>query len=60
MLLLAIILLSVRLIVKENGRFSSQHVAENEAMKRAGITCANSQDRKAQYPDSRKLNVNEL
>lgn len=44
----AILLLCVRIIVKKDGRFSSQHISENKKMKENDIGCATSQDRKAQ------------
>ena len=44
----AMLLLSVRVIIKKNGRFSSQHIADSKAMRDRAITCATGQDGKAQ------------
>ena len=45
---LAMLFLCVRILLKKNGRFSSQHIGENKKMRDNGITCATSQDRQAQ------------
>ena len=45
---LAVVLLSVRIILKKGGRFSSQHIGDNPKMRENGIGCATSQDRQAQ------------
>lgn len=59
-LLLAFILLSVRVIVKRNGKFSSQHISQSKAMRERGISCVNSQDRQAQNDNHLRIDVNNL
>jgi hypothetical protein len=54
----AIVLLSVRVIIKKNGRFSSEHISQNKRMKQDGIHCATSQDREARR--KQKINTKEL
>ena len=59
-LLLAFILLSVRVILKRNGKFSSQHISQSKAMRERGISCVNSQDRQAQNENHLRIDVNNL
>ena len=40
----AMLLLSVRVLFKKNGRFVKTHVSQSKAMKERGITCVQSQD----------------
>ena len=40
----SILLLSVRLIFKKNGRFVKTHVSQSKAMRDRGVTCIQSQD----------------
>jgi len=40
-------LLSVKVLLKKNGSFSSQHIHDNEALRRQGIHCVIDQDREA-------------
>ena len=49
MLIIAICvaLLSVKLIFKKNGKFSSQHVHDNPGLRKQGIHCVVDQDREA-------------
>lgn len=42
---IAVVLLSVKLIFKKNGNFSSQHISDSKAMKERGIHCVIEQDR---------------
>ncbi len=44
---IAVILLSVGVILRKNGRFSSFHIHDSEAMKERGIHCVVDQDREA-------------
>ena len=55
----AFILLSVRVLLKKNGHFSSEHISENKKMREKGIGCATSQDRQAQRKQ-KALDVNQL
>ena len=59
-LLIAFILLSVRVIIKRNGVFSSKHISQSKAMRDRRITCATSQDRQARKQDERKIDVSKL
>ncbi len=43
----AMVLLCVKLLFKKNGRFSSQHVHDNPALRKMGIHCVMDQDREA-------------
>jgi len=47
-LLLAVVLLSVSILLKKNGKFPNIHVGKNPAMRKHGIGCVESQDRQAQ------------
>ena len=40
-------LLSVKLIFRKNGKFSSQHVHDNPGLRKQGIHCVVDQDREA-------------
>jgi len=42
---ICMILLSVRLIFKKNGRFVKTHVSQSKAMRQRGVGCVQSQDR---------------
>ena len=44
---ICIALLSVKVIFKKNGRFSSQHIHDNEALRQQVIHCVLDQDREA-------------
>ncbi|MBQ6966160.1 MAG: hypothetical protein IJP82_10835 [Bacteroidaceae bacterium] len=41
---IAMLLLSVRILLKRNGRFVKTHVSQSKAMRDRGITCVQSQD----------------
>lgn len=55
---LAMIGLCVRVIMKKNGRFSSQHIGGSKAMRERGIHCVNTQDWEERH--KQKINVNKL
>ena len=57
MVLLAIgmALLLVKVLVRKNGTFSSQHIHDSEAMRERGIHCVIDQDREMR--DRKKLNI---
>lgn len=57
---IAVILLCIRVMIKKNGTFSSEHISENKRMKQDGIHCATSQDREARRKNKHQLDVNEL
>ena len=44
---ICIALLSVKLIFRKNGKFSSQHVHDNPGLRKQGIHCFIDQDREA-------------
>lgn len=44
---IAVALLCVKVIVKKNGEFTSQHIHDSQAMKDRGIHCVMTQDREA-------------
>ena len=44
---ICIALLSVKVIFKKSGSFSSQHIHDNEALRQQGIHCVLDQDREA-------------
>lgn len=44
---IAVALMSVKVIVRKNGRFTSQHIHDSQAMKDRGIHCVMTQDREA-------------
>ena len=43
----AMLLFCVKLLFRKNGRFSSQHVHDNPALRKMGIHCVIDQDREA-------------
>ncbi|MBR5698954.1 MAG: hypothetical protein IKX44_10105 [Prevotella sp.] len=44
---IAMALLLIKVLIKKDGRFSSQHIHDSEAMKERGIHCVMEQDREA-------------
>jgi len=44
-------LLSIKVIFKKNGKFSSQHVHDNPGLRKQGIHCVIDQDREARAVD---------
>lgn len=59
-ILISVILLSIKLIFKKNGRFSSLHISDSKAMRERGITCATSQDRVAQRNNQTKMDLRHM
>lgn len=51
---LAMVGLSIRVILRKNGRFSSQHISQNKKMRERGIHCVNTQD----YEERHKAKIN--
>ena len=43
----AFALLSIKVLLKRNGKFSSQHVHDNPGVRKQGIHCVMDQDREA-------------
>lgn len=56
----AMLLLCIRMLIKRDGRFSSEHISHNKRMRRDGIHCATSQDREARHTRPTKLDVKHL
>lgn len=42
---IAFALMSIRILIKKKGDFSSQHVGDSKALKKEGIHCAQTQDK---------------
>jgi len=57
---LCIVLLSIQILLKKNGKFGSEHISENRRMKQDGIHCATSQDRELRRGKKNKIHINEL
>lgn len=60
LLVAAMLLLSVRVLLKKDGKFSSQHISENKRMRQDGIHCATSQDREARRRNTNKIDINQI
>lgn len=48
---IAMALFCVKLLFRKDGRFSSQHIHDSEAMRERGIHCVIDQDREARKKD---------
>ena len=48
---ICVALLSIKVILRKNGKFSSQHIHDNEALRKKGIHCVLDQDREAREAD---------
>ena len=59
-LLVAFLLMAIGVILRKDHSFRSQHISENERMKRDGIHCATSQDREQRRNNKRKINTKNL
>lgn len=42
---IAFVLMSIRILIKKKGKFSSQHVGDSKMLKKEGIHCAQTQDK---------------
>lgn len=60
LLALAMVLLSVRVILYKNGRFHSEHVSQNEHLRKHNVHCINTQDWEARHPDKNKIDTKQL
>lgn len=56
----AFAMLSVKIIFRKNGRFSSMHISDSKPMRDRGITCVQSMDRRERRAAEKKINVKEL
>lgn len=45
---IAFVLMSIRILIKRKGRFSSEHVGDSSALKKQGVHCAQTQDKMEQ------------
>lgn len=57
---LAMILLCVRVILKKNGKFSSQDIGSSPAMRKRGIHCIRTQDWLERQENKNKIDVSKL
>ena len=48
LILAAVLLLSVSILLKKNGKFPNIHVGRNPTMRKRGIGCVEAQDKQAQ------------
>lgn len=48
---IAVVLLSLKVLLKKGGRFSSMHIHDSKAMQERGIHCVIDQDREAREAD---------
>lgn len=48
------VLLGIQILLKKNGKFSSQHIGQSKAMRERGIHCLQAQDKMA-YNDKRNI-----
>lgn len=55
---IAVLLLSIGVILRKDGKFRSEHISQNSRMRKDGIHCATSQDREARK--KQKLNIKDL
>lgn len=55
-LIACVILMSIQIIFKKNGRFPNTHIGNSKALKKEGIHCAKTQDWEA----SKKKNLFDL
>jgi len=55
---LAMVGLCIRVLLKKNGRFSSQHIGGSKAMRERGIHCVNTQDYELRH--QKKLDIKNL
>ena len=49
---IAMILLSIRVLIKKNSSFKSQHIHDNEHLRKKGIHCVIDQDKEARIRDT--------
>lgn len=57
---ISIVLLAIRIIIQKDGKFSSEHISQNQRMRQDGIHCATSQDRENRKKQKKKLHINQL
>ena len=42
---IAFVLMSIRILIKKKGKFSSEHVGQSRTLKKQGVHCAQTQDK---------------
>lgn len=52
----SIAFLSIKLLVKKNGRFPNTHIGHSAAMRKRGITCVQSMDRMERIDNPHRIN----
>lgn len=52
---IGMVLLLIKVIIKKNGEFASQHIHDSKAMKDRGIHCVIDQDREAREKGEKKM-----
>ena len=52
----SIAFLSIKLLVKKNGRFPNTHIGHNAAMRKRGITCVQSMDQMERKENPHRIN----
>ena len=57
---MAVVLLSVGVIFRKDHSFRSQHIHENERMKKDGIHCATAEDKLSRRRSAKKMDINSL
>ncbi|MBR8705069.1 hypothetical protein IX307_001234 [Bacteroides pyogenes] len=55
---ISLLLLGVKVFFTKNGKFPNGHVSGNEALRKRGVGCAQSQDREARA--KRRFSIDEL
>ena len=52
---IALALLSIKLIIKKHGKFASQHIHDNEVLRKQGIHCVIDQDKEARQQSKKTV-----
>ena len=53
---IAVIFMAVKVILRKNGSFASQHIHDSKAMKQRGINCVMEQDREMRKKNYKAIN----
>lgn len=54
-LAICLVFMCIGIIIKKNGRFPKTHMSSSEAMRKQGVTCAQSQDFKARVDNPHRI-----
>ncbi len=52
---IAVILLCIKIILRKNGKFSSQHISDNPALRKRNIHCVIKQDQEERLMRDKRL-----